>query len=85
MKTYTVTRRLSDDDDSQTIERRTVRSYDDPDQAATEILEQLGYEITPCCYSEDEPCRECAAELSADAVDRLIDIARDEAALGGKP
>ena len=57
----------------------------DEGEAAQAILRLLGITLEPCCEPDGEPCPSCAAEMEAEAVDRLIDMRRDEDALRGKP
>lgn len=65
-----------------TATQRTVlqnRTISAPDiYAARESLaDLLGVTLTPCC--EDEPCGDCRAELKAEAMDRAVDLYRDDA------
>lgn len=66
------------------ISRLTFHEPDE-DEAVNALLERLGITLVPCCEPHDEPCRSCKAEMDAEAVDRLIDMRRDEDALRGRP
>jgi hypothetical protein len=59
VKTYTVTRRTPDIVRGMEVETLTLRSWNEPDHAATDILRELGYTVLACC--EGEPCAECEA------------------------
>ena len=53
----------------------------DEDDALALAADQLGIYIAPCCELGDDPCPRCMAEARAEADDRAVDRARDEAAL----
>ena len=60
----------------------TIREFDE-EEAAIAMLAALGITLTPCCGEDrnERPCAECHAEMTADAMDRAVDMGRDEAAL----
>ena len=79
MKTWQVTRKTPDYVHAMTHETLTVRSYDDDGDAAIEILEQLGFEMTPCCEDGEEPCYDCARDARMDADGWMEDTAIEDA------